>query len=298
MAAVPERIAATVATDRAYGLAEGPLWDEPRERLLWVDINAGEVHVGRLGAGNAIDTVEVVVLGDIVAAVVAARDGRLAVARRRDVIVLGDEAGTRSLATLIDPNRDSRLNDGGCDPAGRLLIGSMALDGRERDERLWRLEPDGNVTVLDDDLTLSNGLGWSPDGGTLYSVDTTPGVIHARAYDARTGATGERREAVRITDGSPDGMTVDAEGNLWVAIFGAGEVRCLTPQGELLATIDVPAPHVTSVAFAGPSLDTLVITTAREELDPAALREHPLSGRLFCARPGVNGLPPTPWAGP
>lgn len=297
MAAVPERIAATVATDRAYGLAEGPLWDPPRERLLWVDINAGAVHAGRL-ADDRIACDATVRVGDLATAVVVAPDGALAVARRRDVVAIGDGAVQDEVATLVSADRDSRLNDGGCDPAGRLLMGAMALDGRVGEERLWRLEHGGAATVIDADLTLSNGLAWSPDAGTMYSVDTTPGIIHARSYDAATGATGERRDALRVTDGSPDGMTVDADGNLWVAIFGAGEVRCLTPAGEHLATVGLPAPHVTSVAFAGPSLDTLVITTARDELDPAALEEHPLSGHLFVAHPGVTGLPPTPWAGP
>jgi sugar lactone lactonase YvrE len=206
--------------------------------------------------------------------------------------------GTRpQLAALIAPDRDSRLNDGGCDPAGRFLVGSMALDDREGEECLWRLGPDGAVTAIDDDLTLSNGLGWSPDGATLYSTDTVPGVVWARPYDAAAGGWGKRAVATRVEDGSPDGLCVDDAGNLWVAIWGAGEVRCLTPTGECLAVVSVPAPHVSSPAFVGPGLDTLLITTAREQLTDDELRTCPLSGHLFTARVDATGLP-TPWWSP
>ena len=139
------------------------------------------------------------------------------------------------------------------------------------------------MTVIDDDLTLSNGLAWSPDGSVLYSVDTTPGIVYARPYNAVSGAWGERAVALRIANGgSPDGLCIDAAGNLWIAIWGAGQVRCYTPGGELVAAVEVPAPHVTSVAFVGPELDTLLITSAREDDSPSA-------GHLFTTRiPGVT----------
>jgi sugar lactone lactonase YvrE len=161
---------------------------------------------------------------------------------------------------------------------------------------LARREDDGGITVIDDDLTVSNGLAWSPEGTTLYSVDSGPGTIWARAYDATTGAVGERRPLLTVENGTPDGMCADADGNLWIAIFGAGEVRCHAPDGVLLATVTIPgAPHVTSLAFAGPDLDTLVITTARHELSPAQRDRDPDSGRLFVADVDAVGFPVPLW---
>jgi sugar lactone lactonase YvrE len=268
-------------------LAEGPLWDGARERLLWVDINAGEVHAGSLRDGLIADAAPLVGFDETVGAVVCAQGGQLLVAGARSVFTPGDPSGATS---LFDAGKNSRLNDGACDPAGRFLVGSMALDDREGEECLYRIELDGSVTIVDEDLTLSNGLAWSPEGTVLYSVDTTPGIVYARAYDAESGACGERTVALRIKDGSPDGMCIDADGNLWIAIWGAGQVRCYTPGGELVATVEVPAPHVTSVAFIGPQLDTLFITSAHED-------ESQNAGHLFTARVGARGTPTTPWAG-
>lgn len=284
-----------VASERAYGLAEGPLWDAARERVLWVDINAGEVHAGSLHDGVISDASPLVAFGETVGAVVCAENGRLLVAGARSVFTPGEPD---SATTMFDASQNSRLNDGACDPAGRFLVGSMALDDREGGECLYRLELDGSVTIVDQDLTLSNGLAWSPDGTVLYSVDTTPGIVCAGPYDPGSGACGERTLALRIDDGSPDGLCTDAAGNLWIAIWGAGQVRCYSPAGELCATVSVPAPHTSSVAFVGPELDTLLITTATEDLSPEQLAEFPLSGHLFTARVGARGAPTTPWSPP
>jgi sugar lactone lactonase YvrE len=152
--------------------------------------------------------------------------------------------------------------------------------------------------VLDADLTISNGLAWSPAGDVMYSVDTVPGVVWSRPYDPATGECGERTQLVRLGHGGwPDGLCVDTDGNLWVASGGGAEVRCYTPAGERLATVSVPAPHTTSVAFVGPDRDTLLITTATDQLTVAQLEEFPLSGRLFTAHVGAVGEPITPWSG-
>ncbi|MEV4295351.1 SMP-30/gluconolactonase/LRE family protein [Microbispora rosea] len=297
---------AAQASGEVYTLGEGPVWDPARQRLLWVDIDAAAVHEGRLdpatGAvaattahtfGTA-DTTVGGAVGNTVGAVAVSADGQLVVAER-EVLTRVDTAGRRTeLARVLPPGAPSRLNDGAVDPAGRFLIGSMALDDRRGQEVLARL--DGTTCVrLDDDLTLSNGLAWSPAGDRLYSIDSTPHVVWERDYDPATGEVGPRRELFTLTDGMPDGMCADIEGNLWIAIFGGGRVECRDPGGRLLATVEVGAPNVTCPAFAGPDLDVLVITTCSSGVD---LAEQPGSGHLFTARVGVRGVATPYWAPP
>jgi sugar lactone lactonase YvrE len=129
----------------------------------------------------------------------------------------------------------------------------------------------------------------------MYSVDTTPGILWHRSYDPSTGQWGARRELLRVTDGSPDGICVDAEGDLWVAVWGQGEVRRFTPTGELTAIVSVPAPYASCITFAGPDLDLLVISTAIDDLTPEQEAAYPDSGSLFRAEVGVRGLPTVPW---
>jgi sugar lactone lactonase YvrE len=289
--------AATVASDGLYELGEGPLWDEARGRVLWVDINTGAVHGGHLQSGVVAPDMSLQ-FDETVGAVVCSSEGQLLVAGARRLYRVASPSRAIVHAEVVPESKHSRLNDGACDPAGRFLVGSMALDARRGEECLYRLEDDGRVTVIDTDLTISNGLAWSPDGGTMYSTDTIPGVVWARSYDAATGAWGRRREVVRLDRGGwPDGLCVDVDGNLWIAIWGGGEVRCYTPSGDRLATVSVPAPHTTSVAFVGPARDTLLITTATDQLSADQREAFPLSGRLFAARVGVAGLPVAAWSG-
>jgi sugar lactone lactonase YvrE len=287
---------AQVATREAYILGEGPVWDEPTGRVLWVDIQAGLVLEGALRA-DGVEPVRGHSLPGTVGAAVPASDGGLLVAARDGLATISPDGRLDLGPRLLPDSADSRFNDGACDPAGRFLVGSLSLDGRREDERLYRLESDGSVRVLADRVTLSNGLGWSPDGRTMYHVDSVPGTVWSAAYDPATGEVGERRKLLSIADGLPDGLCVDVEGNLWIAIWGRGEVRRYTPGGELLATVAVPAPHTTSVAFVGEGRDRLLITTARDGLSEADLDAHPESGRLFLADVGTTGVPTPRWAG-
>ena len=160
-----------------------------------------------------------------------------------------------------------------------------------------RLEADGSVTTLDDDLGLSNGLAWSCDDRRFWSTDTERQTLFVRSYDPATGAVGERRTHLQVDAGHPDGCALDAEEHLWVAVFGQGQVRRYAPDGALVATVELPAPHTTSVAFAGDDLRTLVITTGSVELTDEQRRTHPLSGHLFTVRTDVPGQPVTAWRG-
>jgi sugar lactone lactonase YvrE len=282
---------ASVASADAYTLGEGPLWDAARERVLWVDIAAGAVHTGHLvGERVAPDAVHHV--DRTVGAVACSAAGDLLVAGRTSLAVVAAD-GTITRGSSLLPS-SSRFNDGKCDPAGTFLAGSLNLAEAPGSEVLLRFGPAALATI-DDDLTLSNGLGWSPDGTVFYSTDTLAGVVYRRSYDAVTGAVGEREVFLRIGGGVPDGMTVDAAGDLWVAVWGAGEVRRFTPDGEQTGVVYVDAPHSSSAAFIGPDLDLLLITTAQWDLLPDDLRRYPLSGRLFTARVGATGQPVAPW---
>jgi len=287
---------ATPASDRTYGLAEGPVWDADRLRVLWVDVNAGTVYVGRFSDG-AINQEHHIAVDTTVGAVVTSASGDLLVAGARHLHTISSDGAHHRGLEVVARTKESRLNDGGCDPEGRFLVGSLALDQRQGDESLVRIEPDGAVTVIDDDLTLSNGLAFSPDDTVLYNIDTTPGTVWRRSYGLGSGVVGPRAAFVHIDHGSPDGMCIDNDGNLWIAIWGAGEVRCFAPSGEQLATVVVAAPNTSSVAFIGPNLDTLLITTASEQLSPADSTRYPDSGRLFTADVGVAGTPVHRWAG-
>jgi sugar lactone lactonase YvrE len=283
------------ATEQTYQLAEGPVWDGVRQHLLWVDIPAGDVHRGEL-RGSSIVPTAVHHVDTTVSAVVPAPDSRLLVAGHHSVYLVEDAGAPTEVARLVPDDQERRLNDGKCDPAGRFLVGTQPL-GSDVHEFLYAVDASRGVEIVDDDLHLSNGLGWSPDGATMYSVDTTPGMLWQRSYDDRTGTRGERRELLHVTDGVPDGMCVDVDGNLWVAIWGAGEVRHFSPSGELLGVVSVPAPHTSCPTFAGADLDIMVISTAADGLSPDDLAAYPDSGALFVADVGVRGLPAAAWSG-
>ena len=291
-----KRYEAVPCSAESYRLAEGPVWDAAAGRIIWVDILAGLVLEGRLTDGVLAESARHPFDG-MVGAAVPAEDGSLLVAAQERLVIVARDGSRRDGPRVVEPGVRSRTNDGGTDPSGRFLIGTLALDDRFGAERLLRIEHDGEVTVIDDDLALSNGLAWSPDGSKLYSVDTGRNVIWERDYSPGREPPGARRRYLTVEHGHPDGMCMDTDGNLWVAIWGGGEVRRYAPGGEILATVLVPAPHTSSAAFVGESLDTLLISTARKDLSPEQLEEFPDSGRLFTARVEATGLPTVPWAG-
>jgi sugar lactone lactonase YvrE len=283
--------ATPLAVDVVCALGEGPTWDADRRVAHLVDIVGGTLW--ELSLGPRPVATEVLRVDGELGAAVHAEGGGFLLAAGGGLRHVGSDLATRHQVDLVPASVRSRLNDGATDPAGRFLVGSLALDGRRGGERLWRLEHDGTVTVLDDDLDLSNGLGWSPDGGTLYSVDSTPGTVWARTYDVDTGRTGNRRRLLTVEDGTPDGLTVDAEGNLWIAIWGRGEVRGFSASGAPLEAIAVDAPPTTSCAFVGADLDTLLITTAA--MAEPGVDQTRDGGRLFSLDRGVRGRPTTAW---
>ncbi len=283
-------------TDPVYELAEGPVWDAPRERVLWVDILRGLVLEGRLHSGS-VEVEKQHQFDSYVGATASAPDGTLVVAEHHRLTSLAPDGSRSSGPDLFVDHPDDRWNDGVCDARGRFLVGTASITGARHSQRLLRADGD-TTTVLDDDLGLANGMAFSPDDSLFYSIDSVPGrQVRVREYDQDTGVVGARRPVLELTDAVPDGLCLDASGNLWLAAWGQGQVRCYTPAGDLLEVVELPAPHTTSLAFVGPELDQLLITTARGELSPAEQQEFPLSGSLFLTRPGCTGLPTHPWSG-
>jgi len=282
-------------TEPRFTLAEGPVWDPFRRRLLWVDILEGVVLVGRL-EGEQLNIETQHHFTSSVGATAVAEDGSILVAETRALTRIAPGGDRTSTGRIDALGRDDRLNDGVCDARGRFLVGTLSLAGTHHSQRLLRVGPE-TMTVLDDDLGLSNGLAFSPDGAILYSVDSVPGRVWRRDYDQDAGFAGSRELLIDLHDCTPDGLAVDASGHLWLAIWGLGQVRCYSADGELIDTLEVPAPHTSSLAFVGDDLDQLVITTARTELTDAQLAEFPLSGSLFLAKPGCAGLATFPWSG-
>jgi sugar lactone lactonase YvrE len=275
-------------TDPVAHHAEGPVWSHRWGGLRWVDMLAGDV-LSLDGDG----TVRRTHVGSIVAALRPRRDGGAVIAVERG-FALQDADGTLTPLDPVWSGDGVRMNEGGCDPDGRFWCGSMAYDQRPGGAALYRLDPDGATHRVLDGLTISNGLEWSPDGGLAYYDDTATHRTDVFDYDPDAGLTG-RRPFVRYEDDEhPDGLTVDAEGGVWVAFFGSGAVRRYSPEGRLDAVVEVPAGQVTACTFGGEGLDELFITTSRENLGPD---DDPLAGSLFRADVGVAGLPVREFAG-
>jgi sugar lactone lactonase YvrE len=268
---------------------EGPVWSPAWGGLRFVDMFAGDILSMR--ADGALDRRHV---GTIAAAMRPRRGGGAVIAVERG-FVLEDSAGDLHAIPDVWADPTVRMNDGGCDPDGRFYCGSTAYDHAPGRAALHRLDVDGSVSLVFDAVTISNGLGWSPDGSTAYYIDTPTLRIDAFDYAPDTGLSG-RRPFAEIPDGAgfPDGLTVDADGHVWVALYAGSAVRRYRPDGSLDGVVELPVTHVTACAFGGDDLTDLFITTSRENLADDA---QPEAGSLFRYRPGVRGLPVATFAG-
>jgi sugar lactone lactonase YvrE len=266
-------------------LGEGPAWDETAQRLIFVDILGECVH----RFDPATDEFETVLVGRPVGAAVPRAGGGIALAA--GLGFLGAEFGNGELVPLADVPEErvagARMNDGKCDPQGRFWAGTQSDEPERRAGVLYRLEADGTVTPIIEGVGISNGLDWSCEGETFYYIDTASCHIDAFDFDAAAGTLDARRTLVTVprSVGLADGMTVDSEGGLWVAMFGGGAVHRYSNEGMLEAVVRFPVSLVTSCAFGGPDLKDLYVTTAAHRLS----RPEPLAGSLFCFRPGVTG---------
>ncbi len=292
---MPASLRPDIAIDARARLGEGPVWDEQQQRLLWLDILPGLVH--RFDPATGRD--DVFRVGKPVGSAGLRRSGGLVLAVEDGFALLDKDWQRIGQAGVEHPGPRARFNEGKCDPAGRFLAGTMAYDLTPGAGSLYRLDPDLAVTKLLDGVTISNGLTWSADGTAMYYIDSPTQGVDAFDYDPGTGRLANRRRIVDIpaAAGLPDGMTIDAEGCLWVALYGGAAVHRYTPEGRLDTTLSFPVTNVTCPVFGGPGLGLLYVTSARDGLDERQLAAQPHAGAVFTADVGAQGLPGLRFAG-
>ncbi|WP_051970401.1 SMP-30/gluconolactonase/LRE family protein [Kitasatospora azatica] len=268
-------------------LGEGPSWDAESATLSLVDI-AGRALLIVTDQG----TTRIPVADDIGCAVPWRTDQWLA-AVGTDLLAVSRDGSVGEVAKLPADPATHRANDGKCDPAGRLWVGVMARDAAAGAGLLCVAREHGRVETVLTGLTIPNGLGWSPDGTVMYVTDSVPGTITAYDFDPGSGRLGESRTLITIDPrlGAPDGLTVDAEGHLWTALWDGGAVLRFAPDGALVGVLELPVARLTSCCFAGPDLTELIVTTASIGLDQEALGRYPASGSTYRVRTGIRGLP-------
>src|SRR5262245_26081231 len=287
---------AVACTREQKHLGEGARWDARRDELLRVDILTGRVYRDTVGNDGSLTPVRTYHVPGTVGAItpIAGDEGWL-LAAGRGFIHLAVDGSLRMLAEVAPAG--TRMNDAACDPQGRFWAGSLADDVRPGGGALYRLDRNGQTTVVRGGLTISNGLGWSPDGKTMYLADSGPGVVHAFAFDSDRGTISDERVLIAIDRdiGVPDGLTVDADGDLWVAIFGGGRVQRYSPTGTLREEWMIPAEETTSCAFGGRELKWLYVTTATENWTDEQRRATPSAGLVYRLEPGARGRPAEPF---
>ncbi len=290
-------IEAELALDAKALLGEGPWWNTRTQQLYWVDIEGNAFHVfdPTTGHDRKID------VGQMIGCCVGRKSGGVVLALQNGFYALNLE--TEKLTPLVDPEShlpENRFNDGKCDSRGRLWAGTTRVQHDEQAGFLYRLDADLTVNRKLDDVWISNGLAWSLDDKTMYYIDSPTSEIVAFDFDARSGELANERLVIEIPEGggSPDGMTIDEEGMLWVALWDGWRVIRVNPElGEIIDEVRLPVARPTSCVFGGASLDDLYITTASTRMPAEELAKQPLAGGIFRCKPGVRGLPAHEFAG-
>ena len=278
-------------------VGEGSIWDPHSKVLYWVDILSHELYIYDPTAGynRTIPTCQAV------GTVVPRKSGGVALSLHNGFAAL--DLNTEKITPIADPERDipaNRFNDGKCDPVGRFWAGTMEFNGATDQGALYCLDTDHSVSKKVEPVSISNGIVWSADNSTMYYIDTPLNTVRAYDYDIDTGNNSNERVAIEHQGGEGhfDGMSIDEEGMVWIALFGGWGVQRYNPaNGELLRSIRLPVEQTTSCAFGGENLDELYVTSAAIGLDDAALAAQPLSGSLIKIDPGVCGVPAFSYGG-
>ena len=273
---------------------EGPVWDAGRKCLCWVDIPGKRYHEFEPASGHD----RVVDVDRYIGAIALRENGGMIAAVHDGVATFDRERGAFEMMVPIESDKPgNRMNDALCDPAGRFWAGTMGLMAEPDAGALYRVDADLSVTTMLSPVTISNGMGWSPDGATMYYIDSPKRCVDVFDFDVAAGTISHRDQIAIEGKGIPDGMTVDSEGYLWVALYGGGCVRRYSPKGELDMTVEIPVSQVTSCGFGGDDLADLYITTASNRMTTEQLAAQPLAGSLFRCRPGPTGRLPNRFAG-
>jgi len=291
-----------LAADAHAIVGEGPFWDASAGVLYWIDIKGRSLHV--FDPDKAAD--RSVALASMPGAVVRRGAGGLLMAMKRGFAFVDPDTGLA--VPLYDPEADkpgNRFNDGKCDSRGRFWAGTMDDAEVEKTGSLYRFDPDRSCVRYLEGVGISNGIAWSPDDSVMYYIDTPSRRVDAFDYDIETGGISRRRVAFEVPSamGFPDGMTIDEEGMLWIALWGGWGLGRWDPRtGRLVGRVELPVEKTSSCAFGGcasggSALDRLYVTTASVGLGPEELEEQPHAGGLFVLEPGVRGAASIPFAG-
>jgi sugar lactone lactonase YvrE len=306
-----DSISISVVGDVQCRTGEGPVWNADSGRLLWVDIDEGRVFEATPSAGKTEDwQIRSHDLGAPVSAILPRAERRgFAVTKRDSCVYLTGDGEQVTFASIAEP-ADNRINDAKCDPRGRLWFGTLSLRLERGRGSLYRLEAGGEPQCVLDGVSMSNGMDWSPAGDLFYYADTLTNSIDVFDYDLETGTLQRRRRFVDFPGEYPDGLCVDAEGYVWVALSFSGAIRRYDPSGHQAAEIRMPVTRVTSCAFGGSDLCTLFVTTAAEKLtqeiasfvglsadETDHINAEEAAGSVFACRLPVEGKPSTPFAG-
>ncbi|MCU0392822.1 MAG: SMP-30/gluconolactonase/LRE family protein [Thermoflexibacter sp.] len=283
---------AELLLDAKASLGEGALWNIQTQELYWIDIENELLHL--YNPANQQD--RAIKLGKKVGTVVPTQDGNALVALQDGIYEI--DLKTEKKKLLVErPEKNfpnNRFNDGKCDPAGRFWVGTMSMEGKPKVGNLFCFDNEGKIKPIYDSVSISNGIVWSLDSTKMFYIDTPTKEIKEFDYNIQTGEASFKKVAVRIPEGTgyPDGMTIDNEGKLWVAMWeGYGVLRFDPENGELLMKVEVPVARVTSCAFGGEKLDILYITTASIGAKEEELKQYPYTGGLFMIKTGHTGIP-------
>jgi sugar lactone lactonase YvrE len=286
---IMQKLKASLVVKANAVLGEGSLWHPIQQVLYWVDIEKMEVH----SLEPCTNMHKVWLFGKRVSALVPSVNGNIIMALQGEIAELDITSGTiKTLARLESHLPQNRCNDGKCDAAGRFWIGTMHVDCKVGAGSLYCIDSHLNITKVLQNLTIANGMGWSPAGDVMYFIDSEDRKVRSFDFSTDKAELDNEKTVVSFDNKAemPDGMCVDNEGMLWIAFWGGSRVGRYDPlTGEALSEIEVPAPHVTSCCFGGEDLTTLYITTARQGLSEDQLERHPLSGSIFSCIPGAKG---------
>jgi sugar lactone lactonase YvrE len=287
----------SVALASGAELGERPVWDERAGALVWVDITTGSLHRFRPEGSDEV----IAHTGGTLGAVALRQGGGYILAADQRFLLTDEHGSVVGEHGPIDAASDIAFNDGACDPGGRFWAGTVAVDRHLGAGCLYRLDPDGRIDTMLEGVTESNGVGWSPSGDTMYYIDSgeETGRVRAFEFDASSGSLGRERDLLVFEpdSGIPDGLVIDSEGYIWIAVWDGSRVIRVSPQGDVVERLPLPVSQPTCPGFGGQDLLELYVTSAWQGMDGDRRAAEPQAGHLFVTRPGPPGLPAVRFAG-